>query len=96
MPEPEFPCKTEAGVLQPQIDRRRCEGKADCERVCPYGVFKVGTLPPEQRRGLGLRGHIKGMAHRWQQAIVVDAAACHACGLCVAACPEKAITLARR
>jgi len=25
----------------------------------------------------------------------VRAESCHACGLCVAACPEKAITLAR-
>ena len=32
------------------IDRNRCEGKADCVRVCPVGVFAVDTLPPAQRR----------------------------------------------
>jgi 4Fe-4S ferredoxin len=77
------------------IDRNRCEGKGECVRVCPVGVYAVGTLPTEQRVGLGLRGKLKGFAHRWQQALLVNAGACEACGLCVRACPEKAITLLR-
>lgn len=88
-------CKQEPGLFRPVIDRSRCEGKADCVRVCPTGVFAVGTLPPALRTGLGLRGRIKGVVHRWQQALLVQASACEACGLCVAACPEKAITLER-
>jgi len=77
------------------IDRNRCEGKADCVEVCPYGVFTVAMLPVEQRKGLTLLGRLKGMAHGWQQALTPHAEACHACGRCVAACPERAITLAR-
>ena len=40
-------------------------------------------------------GKVKGFVHRWHQAFATNAQACHACGLCVAACPEKAITLER-
>ena len=88
-------CKQAPGTFRPVIDRNRCEGKADCVRVCPVSVFAVATLPKSERAGLGLRGRIKGMAHRWQQAVLVNADACEACGLCVKACPEDALTLAR-
>ena len=88
-------CKSAAGAFVPLIDRGRCEGKGGCVRVCPVGVYAVGTLPAEQRVGLGLRGKLKGFAHRWQQALLVNPSACEACGLCVKACPEKAITLVR-
>jgi 4Fe-4S ferredoxin len=88
-------CKQEPGAFRPVIDRNRCEGKADCMRVCPVSVFAIATLPKEQRSGLSLRGRLKGYAHKWQQASLVNAAACEACGLCVEACPEQAITLVR-
>jgi 4Fe-4S ferredoxin len=88
-------CKHEAGAFRPVIDRNRCEGKADCVRVCPVSVFAVATLPDDQRSGLTLRGRIKGYAHKWQQAALVNVQACQACGLCVKACPEDAITLIR-
>jgi 4Fe-4S ferredoxin len=88
-------CQQAPGTLQPIIDRNRCEGKADCVAVCPVGVFQVSTLPRDLRVGLTLRGRLKGMAHRWQQAMLVDAVSCEACGLCVKACPERAITLKR-
>ncbi|HEX7812372.1 MAG TPA: 4Fe-4S dicluster domain-containing protein [Burkholderiales bacterium] len=88
-------CKQEPGVFMPVIDRNRCEGKEACVKACPYDVFTMGTVLPEQRKGLSLRGKLKGYAHRWQQAFATNADACHACGLCVAACPEKAITLTR-
>jgi formate hydrogenlyase subunit 6/NADH:ubiquinone oxidoreductase subunit I len=58
-------------------------------------VFKVGSLPKEMRSNLSVKGMIKGFAHRWKQAILVNAGACEACGLCVEACPEDAIALAR-
>lgn len=88
-------CNQPPGLFIPRIDRNRCEGKADCERVCPVGVFAIGTLPPDQRNGLTLVGRVKGWAHRWQQAVLVQSGACEACGLCVKACPERAITLVR-
>ncbi len=88
-------CKHPAGVFRPAIDRNRCEGKGDCQRVCPESVFAIGTLPVEMRSGLSLKGRIKGVAHRWQQALLVHSDACKACGLCVTACPEAAITLVR-
>lgn len=82
-------------MFQPVIDRNRCEGKADCVPACPFSIFEVGILPAEKRTGLSLKGRIKGFAHGWQQAFIVKPDACEACGLCVQACPEKAITLAR-
>ncbi|HEX4025424.1 MAG TPA: ferredoxin family protein [Steroidobacteraceae bacterium] len=88
-------CQQEPGLYRPVIDRNRCEGKADCVEVCPYEVFTVGTLPPQQRTGIRFAGKLKGYVHHWQQAFTPNSEACHACGLCVAACPEKAIRLAR-
>lgn len=88
-------CKQEPGVFRPVIDRSRCEGKAECVRVCPTAVFVVGTLPQELRVGLGFKGKLKGLVHRWQQALPVNESACEACGKCVSACPEKAISLER-
>jgi 4Fe-4S ferredoxin len=83
----------EAGRLVPVIDRNRCEGKEDCVRVCPYQVFELGTLAPAERRGLSLTGRLKAFVHRHRQAFAVRAEQCHGCGLCVTACPEKAISL---
>ena len=88
-------CKQEPGVFRPVIDRNSCSGKGDCEEVCPVSVFAIDTLPMEQREGLNFKGKVKGFIHKWQQAILVNEGACQACGLCVKACPEDAITLAR-
>jgi 4Fe-4S ferredoxin len=88
-------CAAPAGEFAPIIDRNRCEGTQECVALCPYQVFTMGILPPEKRGALSFRGKLKGYAHRWRQAFATNADACHACGLCVAACPEKAITLGR-
>lgn len=87
--------KHPAGFLVSKVDPNRCEGKGPCVDVCPVDVFAMGTLPPDQRKTLTLRGKIKGFAHGWKQVQVVQPDACRACGLCVTACPEKAITLRR-
>jgi NAD-dependent dihydropyrimidine dehydrogenase PreA subunit len=85
-------CK-DAGVVVPVIDRNRCEGKNDCVEVCPYHVFEVRKLDDADKRTLSLPGRLKSFFHGYKQAFVVDAAACHNCGKCVTACPEKAIKL---
>lgn len=87
-------CKA-PGVVAPVINRNRCEGKEDCVKVCPYGVFEMGTLSAQDRSGLSLVGKLKAWGHGHRQAFVVKPAECHNCGLCVTACPEKAITLAK-
>jgi NAD-dependent dihydropyrimidine dehydrogenase PreA subunit len=82
-------------VVRPVIDRNRCEAKAACVAVCPYQVFAIGPLSPEDRARLSLRGRIKAFFHGHRQALVVRADDCHACGRCVPACPEGAISLER-
>lgn len=86
-------CTGTPGKVAPTIDRNRCEGKDDCVQVCPYDVFEMGTISKEQRTTLSLKGRLKAWAHGGKQAFVVAPEACHACILCVTACPEKAITL---
>jgi len=87
-------CREEAGRVAPVIDRNRCEAKQDCIRVCPYSVFEIRTLGPEERAALSWMGRLKAWAHGNQQAFAVRAADCHACQLCVEACPEDAVRLA--
>ena len=36
--------------FRPVMDRNRCEGKADCVRVCPTGVFTVGASRLVQKK----------------------------------------------
>jgi 4Fe-4S ferredoxin len=90
----EAQCKGEPGRVAPEIDRNKCEGKADCLRVCPHGVFELGVLAAAQRTSLSLLGRLKGWAHGYRQAFVVKPESCHACKLCIEACPEQAIQLA--
>jgi len=89
-------CEPEAGRLIPIIDRSRCDGKQDCVAVCPFDVFAMqrftaldlATFSVPLRKAHKLVG-------KWQ-AFTVRAEACHACNLCVVACPENAIRLVRR
>jgi 4Fe-4S ferredoxin len=88
-------CQPEAGKFLPIIDRNRCDGKQDCVAVCPFDVFAMqrisvsdlSALPFPPRKAHKLIG-------KWQ-AFAVRAEACHACNLCVVACPEDAIRLVR-
>ena len=86
-------CAPEVGRLRPVIDRNRCEAKRDCARVCPYDVFEVRRLSAEEKAALGLLARVKLLVHGGQQAFAVRGDVCHACGLCVQACPEHAIRL---
>ena len=87
-------CNGAPGSIRPVVDRRRCEAKGPCVEVCPYGVFELRPVPGEIRKGLGWRTRIKIRVHGGQQAEPVRADLCQACGLCLDACPEDAITLA--
>jgi NAD-dependent dihydropyrimidine dehydrogenase PreA subunit len=88
-------CRADPARYVPVINRERCEGKADCVAVCPYGVFEVRSIESEDFRQLSLLGRLKSLAHRRRTAYTPQADACQACGLCVVACPEKAISLVR-
>ena len=88
-------CSDDAGLLRPVIDRNRCEAKEDCVAVCPFHVFEIRRLTPDERSGLSWIGRLKLFAHGGKQAFAVRAEECHSCGLCVTACPEKAIKLTR-
>jgi 4Fe-4S ferredoxin len=88
-------CKPDTGVLAPVIDRNRCEGKSDCVEVCPYGVFVVEKITDADWSALSFGGKVKSFFHGKKTAYTPNADACRSCGLCVTACPEKAIQLRR-
>ena len=87
-------CRGTPGKVAPVVDRNRCEGKRDCVRVCPYHVFEVRVLDAVDRASLSWIGRLKSWAHGYQQAYVVRPDECHACQLCIEACPEDALKLA--
>jgi NAD-dependent dihydropyrimidine dehydrogenase PreA subunit len=91
----ETDCKQPALTVTPAIDRSRCEGKEDCVRVCPYDVFEIRVLTRDERRAIPFVSRLKLAIHGNRQAFAVRGDQCHACGLCVRACPEKAIRLVR-
>ena len=86
-------CAAPVAKYMPLIDRNRCEGKADCVEVCPYNVFEVRRIDDADFSALSWKGKIKSIAHSRKTAYTPHADACKACGLCVVACPEKAIQL---
>ena len=86
-------CGAAPGAYRPRVDPGRCEGKADCVAVCPHDVFEVGPIEDSVYRALPFGARFKVWAHGKKTAHIPRADACQACGLCVAACPEHAITL---
>jgi NAD-dependent dihydropyrimidine dehydrogenase PreA subunit len=88
-------CRADAGAFTPVVNRAKCEGKSDCVEVCPYDVFEVRRMDDADFARLGVLAKLKSLAHGRKTAYTPRADACRACGKCVAACPEDAITLSR-
>ncbi|MEM5294135.1 4Fe-4S dicluster domain-containing protein [Burkholderia sp. JPY481] len=88
-------CKQQPGVIAPVVDLKRCEGKGDCLEVCPENVFEVRRIDDIDYLGLDWMHRLKLRVHGMKVAYTPNAQACRSCGLCVAACPEGAIKLAR-
>lgn len=86
-------CSELSGKVAPVVDRNRCEGSGACVRVCPFKVFEIRILDPQDRSALSVRGKLKAWAHGGSQAYLANPRNCHACRLCIDACPEKALEL---
>jgi NAD-dependent dihydropyrimidine dehydrogenase PreA subunit len=93
MKETKNHCHEEAGLLIPVIDLNGCEAKGPCVQVCPYNVLALQPITEQDRASLSFIGKIKTRVHGNDKAYVINPDLCHACGLCVSACPEKAIKL---
>jgi len=89
-------CKFIEGVMIPIIDPMRCEAAGACVPICPYNVLAIRKVPAEDKAELPLIGRFKLFVHGGKQAFALNADSCHGCGLCVQACPEKAIKLQKR
>ncbi len=88
-------CKYNAGIMIPVINKSKCEAKDKCTAVCPYNVFELRNLLPEDKIGLNIFNKLKIKAHGNKQAFVIRGKDCHACSDCIKACPEHAITLVK-
>lgn len=88
-------CDPEPGKLIPVVDHARCEAKRDCVEVCPYDVFEVRRIDDADFAALSWLGKLRSVVHGRRTAYTPRAADCHACGLCVTGCPERAIKLKR-
>lgn len=87
-------CDETGGKLMPLVNFNSCGAKEDCVAVCPYDVFEMRPITPEDKAGLNMKGKIKTFFFK-EKAYLTDPALCRACGLCVTACPENAIKLTK-
>jgi 4Fe-4S ferredoxin len=86
-------CKHPPNNIIPIVNLSKCEGKGPCIEVCPYDVFEMKPITTKQFFTLNTIGKIKTIVHGKNKAFAVNADKCLGCGLCVSACPEKAIKL---
>lgn len=86
----------EQDEVAPRIDHTSCEGKAECALICPYDVFEIRKPTAAEHKALPFMAKLKVFVHGGKQGFVARPDACQACGLCVHACPEKAIRLVKR
>lgn len=87
-------CSDRTEKLMPIVNFNSCGGKEDCVAVCPYHVIEMQPISKEDKAKLNLKGQIKTFFFK-QKAYVINPEQCHACGLCIEACPEKAIKLTK-
>ncbi|MEM7375330.1 MAG: ferredoxin family protein [Bacteroidota bacterium] len=87
-------CDEEGGKLIPVINLNSCGGETDCVPACPYDVLEMRPISPDDKSSLNLKGKIKTFFNK-QKAYIVDPERCHACGICVQVCPERAIKLSK-
>ncbi|WP_341908180.1 4Fe-4S dicluster domain-containing protein [Fluviicola taffensis] len=87
-------CDDVGGKLMPIINLNNCGGKEDCIPACPFGVLEMRRITDEDRKTLNIKGKLKTFFNE-KKAYVTDTGLCHACGICVQVCPEKAIKLTK-
>jgi 4Fe-4S ferredoxin len=88
-------CKQTQGKFIPLVDFSRCEAKGPCVQVCPYDVFEIQKIEPSDYANLGFLSKFKNRVHRGMVSYTPNADQSRACGLCVEACLEHAIKLAK-
>ena len=77
----------------PEIDLNKCESDGICVKSCLFKVFEMNLISDRQFSKLSLIGKIKTLFHGRNKAIVIYPYQCTGCGVCIIACPEKAIKL---
>ncbi|MGH1438329.1 MAG: 4Fe-4S dicluster domain-containing protein [Lewinella sp.] len=87
-------CADARGKLMPLVNFNNCGAKEDCITVCPYDVFEMLQITMKGKDQLNLKGKLKTFFFK-HKAYLTDPALCHACELCVQACPENAIILTK-
>lgn len=80
-------------AVVPIVNFSKCEAKGPCVEVCPYDVFEIQNITESDYNDLTFVGKLKTYIHGKKKAYTVNADKCKGCGLCISACPEKAITL---
>ncbi len=62
-----------------------------CNRLSLW-CFEMRPISAAEKSKLNFIGKLKTFFHP-EKPYIIDSELCHACGLCVTACPEKAIKL---
>lgn len=78
----------------PVVDFNKCDRKEDCVVTCSYDIFEMRPISKEEKSALNFVGKLKTLFNK-NKAYLNNPESCHACGLCIQVCPEKAIKLTR-